>query len=92
MITVPVQLNEADLEKIDYLVRLGHYKNRNQAIKIMLTEHIRQEASFAELDKPENPELYEKLRSELKKKPPLLFSIADGKPIEDIVSEFRARN
>ena len=31
MTTVSVKLNEDELEKIDYLVKLGRYENRSQA-------------------------------------------------------------
>ena len=34
MTTIPIQITDAELLKIDYLVRIGQYKNRSQVDQI----------------------------------------------------------
>jgi hypothetical protein len=91
MITVPVQLAESDIEKVDYLVKIGRYKNRSQALKAMLSDRIGQEAQVFEWDIPTDPKKYEKVLKEFIKMPKILFSSKEGKPLVKYLSEERER-
>ena len=43
MTTIPIQLNEVDLGKIDYLIKIGRYKNRSQALRFLIQDRLSQE-------------------------------------------------
>ncbi len=43
MKTIPVPLDDNDLKKIDYLIKIGRYKNRTQAIRNLLQEKLAEE-------------------------------------------------
>ncbi len=61
MTTIPIQLSDVDLEKIDRLVKLGRYKNRSQAIKAMLREKLDQETIVFEWENDEDKEVQAQL-------------------------------
>jgi Arc/MetJ-type ribon-helix-helix transcriptional regulator len=42
--TIPVQLPDPDLQKIDLLINLGKYKNRTQAIREIIHSKLTQES------------------------------------------------
>jgi len=44
MATIPIKLNKVEVSKIDYLVRLGKYKSRNQAIRSFIEKSLIQES------------------------------------------------
>jgi Arc/MetJ-type ribon-helix-helix transcriptional regulator len=56
MSTIPIKLKEVDLEKIDYLIKRGKYKNRSQAIMKILQEKLDQELLPFEFDSQEAEE------------------------------------
>ena len=43
MTTIPIQLNEVDLGKIDYLIKIGRYKNCSQALRFLIQDRLSQE-------------------------------------------------
>ncbi|MHA1439950.1 MAG: ribbon-helix-helix domain-containing protein [Promethearchaeota archaeon] len=40
MATIPINIDDVNLKKIDYLVKKGHFKNRSQAIRSLLFERL----------------------------------------------------
>lgn len=44
MATIPIKLNKVEVSKIDYLVKLGKYKSRNQAIRSFIEKSLIQES------------------------------------------------
>lgn len=91
MTTIPIQLNETDLKKIDYLVKIGRYKNRSQAIKTILQERLSQEAIQFNLENPEEENLRKQIVQELSKIPNFSFKIKSKKSAAELVSEERER-
>jgi Arc/MetJ-type ribon-helix-helix transcriptional regulator len=92
MITIPVQLSEHDLHKIDTLVQMGRYKSRNQAIRTLLADRLAQEIISFSDDTPEKIQERQKIIQELEMKriSPTL-SILGKKSAVDIISESRDR-
>ena len=48
MATIPLKLNDSDIKKIDYLVKIGKYKSRNQAIRSLINRSLKEEALLFE--------------------------------------------
>ena len=46
MSAIPVKLSAAIIEKIDYLVKIGKYKNRSQAIREFIAKALVEETLF----------------------------------------------
>jgi len=65
MTIVPIQLNEMELQKIDFLIKTGKYKNRSQAIRTLLNQRLEQETFSFEWENEEEDqkrnEIVEKL-------------------------------
>lgn len=40
MATIPLTIDEADLKKIDFLIKKGIFKNRSQAIRVLLADRL----------------------------------------------------
>jgi Arc/MetJ-type ribon-helix-helix transcriptional regulator len=92
MATIPIQLNDVDLKKIDYLVKSGRYKNRSQAIKSMIQEKLTQEVLPFEVDNPDQDELMKKILHDLReKKISGVFTIDSDKSAAELISEDRDR-
>jgi Arc/MetJ-type ribon-helix-helix transcriptional regulator len=50
MATIPLKLKDTDIKKIDYLVKIGRYKSRNQAIRSLIDRSLKEEALLFEED------------------------------------------
>ncbi len=91
MTVIPIQLSDVDLKKIDYLIKLGRYKNRSQAIKEILKEKLAQETSMQDFETLEEEEKRKKIVQELSKVSKFEFSIKSKKSAAEIISEERER-
>jgi Arc/MetJ-type ribon-helix-helix transcriptional regulator len=89
MITVPIQLNEIEVSKLDYLVKVGKYKNRTQAIKAMLNEKINQEMVPFDWELPEINAKRQKVLEKLMQISDFSFEIVDSSPANQIISDDR---
>ena len=54
MTTIPIQLKDAEIHKIDYLVKIGKYKSRNQALKQLVEESLSRQKIQLEEEIQEN--------------------------------------
>lgn len=91
MTVIPIQLSEIDLKKIDYLIKLGRYKNRSQAIKEILRERLAQETSMQDFETSEEEQKRKKIVEELSRTSKFEFTIKSKKSAADLVSEDRER-
>jgi Arc/MetJ-type ribon-helix-helix transcriptional regulator len=92
MTTIPIQIADAELSKIDYLIRIGRYKNRSQAIKSMLQDKLNTESILFEDENPEEEILRQKIVGELEKRNhEPIFLIKSEKNSAELISEDRNR-
>ena len=94
MTTIPIQINEADLSKIDFLVKIGRYKNRSQAIKSMLQDKLAHEAILLDFEDPNEELRRQELLQQFKKEYPnkkLIVTIFSDKNSAEMISEERDR-
>ena len=74
MTIVPIQLNDVELQKIDYLIQLGKYKNRSQAIRMFISHQLEEETiKFEWENKEENQKRIAIVEKYSKKKEPILL-------------------
>lgn len=88
---IPIQLKDAEVAKLDYLVKKGKFKSRNQAIRHFLTDALaREEIDLTESDQitPEEREHFFQL---LDKFPTFSLTLKGKKSIADDVSKERDR-
>lgn len=57
MTIVPIQLNDGDLQKIDYLIEIGRYKNRSQALRAFIETRLNLEMMPSEWESHEEDHL-----------------------------------
>lgn len=91
MATIPIQLSETDLEKIDHLILIGKYKNRSQAVKSMLQSKLEQEKVPSEWDTPADKENRQKIISQILQNKHFKIEILSIKNAVDLVRENRDR-
>lgn len=92
MTIIPIQLNDADIQKLDYLIKQGRYKSRNQAIKKYFEEGIaREQIDFDTID-PDFDSKKKKLFELLDDVPSLSFHLKTRKSWADQISQERDRN
>jgi Arc/MetJ-type ribon-helix-helix transcriptional regulator len=93
MITVPVQLSDEDVAKIDYLVQIGKYKNRTQAIKHYLKTGLLQEIILFEWEEvdPQTVAASKRVLDKMCRHPQLNFSIISAKSAHELIAEERER-
>lgn len=91
MATFPIQLNDGDLEKIDYLIRIGKYKNRSQAIKSMLQSKLEEEILHLEWDSKEKLDERQQIIQKILNNKNLNIEIISDKSAVDLVREQRDR-
>jgi hypothetical protein len=90
--TIPIKLKDEDVHKIDYLIKMGKNRNRNQAIITMIETSLAQEPiSFNESD-PIPQEGNDKITQFFDAQPDFGFSLESGKSLADLVSEDRERH
>jgi Arc/MetJ-type ribon-helix-helix transcriptional regulator len=89
--TVPVPLNEYELEKIDYLVKIGRYKNRIQAIKAIIKNGIHEEIVLFEDPNSEEEKESRKVLERMLNCPDLNFIIKSNLSAHDMLSQERER-
>ena len=92
MTTIPIQITDAELLKIDYLVRIGRYKNRSQAIKSMLQDKLTTELILFEDENDDEETLCQNIITELdKRNHEPIFMINSKKSSAELISEDRDR-
>ncbi len=91
MTTIPIPLDDNDLKKIDYLIKIGRYKNRTQAIKALLQEKLTQETIIFEWDKSYDEDTLKKIISTLTRLPDFSFTIKSNKSATELIGEDRER-
>lgn len=89
MATLPVQLNEPDLQKIDLLVRLGKYKNRSQALRELIHRQLEHETVWLEFEKGDAEEEAKKISKQLLNAGPLKFEWKNSKSAAELIREDR---
>lgn len=92
MTTILIHLSEVYLKKIDYLIKIGRYLNRSDAIKSMIDEKLTQEVLLFEFDTQKDIENREKIMKEIREKNLSLNFINDSnKTAADLINEERER-
>jgi hypothetical protein len=92
MTTIPVQFNEMELKKIDYLVQIGRYKNRNQAIKGMIHDKLSEQVLDFDFENLEEEEKRKKILEKIiAKNIPISFTISSNKTSVELIGEDRER-
>jgi len=91
MATIPLNIDEADLKKIDYLVKKGQYKNRSQAIKSLLLEQLNRLLIPFEFQESESDRKVDDVVQKLLKLPEREVAITFEKRLSELISEERDR-
>ena len=91
MATIPIKLNKVEVSKIDYLVKLGKYKSRNQAIRSFIQISLLQESINLEDDNPEIENIKKKLYLLWDSHPEFNLTTKSNKSLVDLVSQDRMR-
>ena len=97
MAIIPIKLNDTEVSKIDYLVKIGKFKSRNQAIKHFIHKNLELESIILddELKSEEEIQRINKIKKELfehwKSLPEFVLCGKGGKSLVDQVSEGRDR-
>lgn len=91
MATIPVQLSNFELAKIDYLVKIGRYKNRTQAIIALLRSGIREESLSFDWEDPLEEGASQALIEQMLRDPETHFVIKGQKSAHDLLAEERER-
>jgi Arc/MetJ-type ribon-helix-helix transcriptional regulator len=93
MTSVLIPISDIELEKIDYLVRMGKYKNRAQAIKALLKigiTHTYVTFEWEHIEEEEEEASRELLENMVKSAKPII-TIQSSKSAHELISEDRAR-
>jgi Arc/MetJ-type ribon-helix-helix transcriptional regulator len=88
---IPIPLEEEEINKIDYLVKTGRYKNRIQVIKALIQEKLAQETIIFDWEESPDEIAKKKIIQELVKLPEFSFSIKSAKSAEELIGEERGR-
>jgi len=91
MITIPIKLNEIELQKIDRLVKIGRYKNRSQAIRSFIIDKLENESLISEEIDPELEKRYNEIRDKLKRQTHLAIQITSTKTALELLENDRER-
>ncbi len=91
MATIPIKLNKVEVSKIDYLVKLGKYKSRNQAIRSFIESSLLQESINLEDDNLEIEKIKKKLYQLWDLQPDFNLRTGGNKSLVDMVSQDRMR-
>ncbi|MHA1728143.1 MAG: ribbon-helix-helix domain-containing protein [Promethearchaeota archaeon] len=91
MTTIPIRIDEIDLKKIDFLIKIGRFKNRSQALRQFIHDRLKKEILLFEQDDKSNEKLRLEVLSKLKKKDNFSFSLLSKKNAEEIIGENRER-
>ena len=93
MATIPIKLRDSDVKKIDYLVKIGKYKSRNQAIRSFINKSLEEESFLFEEENPELNSIKEKLFHIWDTSGGIQFKVSDQEiSLVDRVSKDRERN
>ena len=93
MNAIPIKLSSNVIEKIDYLIRSGKYKNRSQAIREFISRALENETLFEieeEINISKITDLVEFTLNESKGKDEII-EIATSKTAIELVAEGRER-
>ena len=91
MPTIPIKLNKIEVSKIDYLVKLGKYKSRNQAIRSFIENSLLQESINLEDENLEIEEIKKKLYQLWDLQSEFNLTTGSNKSLVDMVSQDRMR-
>jgi hypothetical protein len=91
MATIPIKLKDQEVHKIDYLIKMGKYRNRNQAINAMIEASLTRELLFFEESEPITSEVKNKILQVFDAQPNFGFKLKNGKSLADLSSEDRER-
>ena len=91
MPTIPIKLNKIEVSKIDYLVKLGKYKSRNQAIRSFIENSLLQESINLEDENLEIEEIKKKLYQLWDLQREFYLTTGSNKTLVDMVSQDRIR-
>ncbi len=91
MATIPIKLNKVEVSKIDYLVKLGKYKSRNQAIRSFIEKSLLQESINLEDDNLDIEKIKNILYQLWDLQPAFNLTTESNKSLVDMVSQDRMR-
>ncbi|MHA1265809.1 MAG: ribbon-helix-helix domain-containing protein [Candidatus Helarchaeota archaeon] len=91
MKTIPIPLEDRDLEKIDYLIKIGRYKNRTQAIKALLQEKLAQETIIFEWEQAVDESSIKRVIEDLTRSSEFSFTIKSKQSAAELIGEERER-
>lgn len=91
MATIPLNIDEADLKKIDYLVKKGLFKNRSQALRNLLLEQLNHINLPFEWEEKESDEKVNYVVRKLLNIPNQKLIIKSDKPASQLIQEERER-
>lgn len=93
MNAIPIKLSSSVIEKIDYLIKIGKYKNRSQAIREFISRALENETLF-EIEEEINISKITKLLDftlHKNKGKDSIIEIVTSKTAEELVAEGRER-
>lgn len=91
MATIPIKLNKVEVSKIDYLVKMGKYKSRNQAIRSFIEKSLIQESINLEDDNLDIEKIKNTLYQLWDLQPAFNLTTESNKSLVDMVSQDRMR-
>ncbi|MHA1675382.1 MAG: hypothetical protein ACTSYI_17360 [Promethearchaeota archaeon] len=91
MATIPIKLTKVEVSKIDYLVKLGKYKSRNQAIRSFIKISLLQESINLEDHNPDTERIKNELYQLWDSQPEFNLTTKNKKSLVDLVSQDRMR-
>jgi hypothetical protein len=91
MATIPIKLKDAEISKIYYLVKLGKYKSRNQAIRSLIENSLSREPLFLNELNPNFDEIKVQLFQIWDQIPNFTLTLQNGKSWVDQISHDRDR-
>lgn len=91
MANIPIKLSNADVKKIDYLVKIGRFKSRNQAIRSLINKSLEEESFLFEEENPKFDSIKDKLYRIWDNKGIKFKLLEDGMSLADRVSKDRER-
>ncbi len=89
MATILLHVDSSDLKKIDYLIKIGRYKNRSQAIKLMYQSKVGQESITFEWESADEEVEIQAVVDEISSLPSAKITWQTTKSAVDLVREMR---
>jgi Arc/MetJ-type ribon-helix-helix transcriptional regulator len=89
MATIPLHIDDSDLKKIDYLIKIGRYKNRIQAVKSIFQSKLGQESIPIEWESADDEVEIQTVVDEISSPPQLKITWLTTKSAVNLVREMR---